>query len=119
MILKSFKNFIPKFRLFNLSTKNRASRKNCLIMKEYETERTEFNKKFKDTRKNIQKNYWEAQSKIENEWLENYVKEITDKKYRDDARQRNSIITNAFVCYESIVIYCFKIEKRNRLPAEL
>jgi hypothetical protein len=88
-------------------------------MKNFEEERKEFNKNLKETRKKITKTFWEDQTKIENDWLDNYVKDIKGKKYRDDARQRNSIIRNSFVCYEGMVNNFVYKEKRNRLPTKL
>jgi hypothetical protein len=105
MILKSFgRNLLNfKHKIISVSNKNRGYRQNVEIMKDYQEERKEFNKNYKETLKKITKTYWEDQTKIENDWLENYVKDIKGKKYRDDARQRNSIIRNSFVCYEGIV----------------
>lgn len=115
MILKSFgKNLLNfKNKLISISIKNRGYGQKTEIMKNYEEERKEFKKNFKENRKKIQKTYWEDQTKIENDWLDNYVKDIKEKKYKDDARNRNSIIINSFVCYEGIVKIYFKKEKRN------
>ena len=73
----------------------------------------------KETRKNIQKVYWETQTKIENEWLEGHNKSVCEKKYRDDARNRNSIIRNSFVCYENIVKIINLLSKKKLITSKI
>jgi predicted acetyltransferase len=73
------------------------------LTKEYERERGEYNRAKKEMLKQHTKDFWEEQTRVENEWLEDFIKTQKEKKIRDDAKLRNSIIMNSFICYENIV----------------
>ena len=91
-------------------------RSNRELSKEYEKEKGEYNRAKKDMLKKHTQDFWEDQTKVENEWLENFQKLHKEKKKRDDAKLRNTIIKNSFACYQNIVcynFYFFKIYPQN------
>jgi hypothetical protein len=96
----------PKHQLtFSLIKNFGMYRGNRGLTKEYERERGEYNRAKKEMLKQHTKDFWEEQTRVENEWLEDYIKTQKEKKIRDDAKLRNSIITNSYICYENIVIF--------------
>jgi hypothetical protein len=68
-----------------------------------ERERGEYNRAKKDMLKKHTQDFWEDQTRVENEWLENFTKLHKEKKFRDEAKLRNTIIRNSFACYQNIV----------------
>jgi hypothetical protein len=78
-------------------------RANRELSKEYEREKSEYKKATKEMRKQHTQDFWEQQTKVENEWIENFLKVQKEKKFRDDAKLRNTVIKNSFQCYENIV----------------
>lgn len=93
------------FNLQKLSTKNFAIYRSGLLRKDYEKEKAVYNKEKKELMKKIQQEFWEEQTKVENEWLLNFLKVQKEKKRRDDAKLRSSIIKNSMICYSHIVIF--------------
>jgi hypothetical protein len=78
-------------------------RGNRELSKEYEKEKGEYNRAKKVMLKQHTQDFWEEQTRVENEWVENFLKIQKDKKFRDDAKLRNTIIKNSFQCYQNIV----------------
>jgi hypothetical protein len=78
-------------------------RSNRELVKDFERERGEYNRAKKEMLKKHTQDFWEEQTKVENEWLENFTKLHKEKKFRDEAKLRNTIIKNSFVCYQNIV----------------
>jgi hypothetical protein len=83
--------------------KNFAINRSGMLRKEYEKEKAIYNKEKKVLMKKIQKEFWEEQTKVENDWILNFIKSQKEKKRRDEAKLRSSIIKNSMVCYENIV----------------
>jgi len=78
-------------------------RSNRELSKDFERERGEYNRAKKEMLKKHTQDFWEDQTKVENEWLENFTKLHKEKKFRDEAKLRNTIIKNSFACYQNIV----------------
>lgn len=78
-------------------------RGNRELSKDFERERGEYNRAKKEMLKKHTQDFWEDQTKVENEWLENFTKLHKEKKFRDEAKLRNTIIKNSFACYQNIV----------------
>jgi hypothetical protein len=75
----------------------------------YEKERAIYKKEKKAMLKQHTQDFWEEQTKVENEWLQDFMKTQKDKKRKDDAKLRSSIIRNSFICYQNIVSKFFLI----------
>lgn len=105
MMIRSLtkKYAIASHKMIDLTKKYRHGRAGPEYMKPYEKERAEFKIKMKETRAKITKEYWDEQTRIENNWLEEHNMRLKEMKIRNDARERNSIIRNSFVCYEMMV----------------
>jgi hypothetical protein len=99
--------------LQNLSFKNFAIYRSGQLRKEYDKEKGVYNKEKKAMIKRIQQEFWEEQTKVENLWLLDFLKTQKEKKRKDDAKLRSSIIKNSMVCYNNIVII-IKINIINR-----
>jgi hypothetical protein len=69
-------------------------RSNRELSKDFERERGEYNRAKKEMLKKHTQDFWEDQTKVENEWLENFTKLHKEKKFRDEAKLRNTIIKN-------------------------
>jgi len=109
---KSFlnSNVSANSQLFNmqkLSTKKFAIYRSGLLRKDYEKEKAIYNKEKKELMKKTQQEFWEEQTKVENEWLLNFLKIQKEKKKRDDAKLRSSIIKNSMICYSHIVLFSY------------
>ena len=102
------------FNLQKLSAKKFAINRSGLLRKDYEKEKAVYNKEKKQLMKKIQQEFWEEQTKVENEWLLNFLKIQKEKKKRDDAKLRSSIIKNSMICYSHIVIFYLFILIENR-----
>jgi hypothetical protein len=92
------------FNLRKLPAKNFAIYRSGLLRKDYEKEKAVYNKEKKELMKKIQQEFWEEQTKIENEWILNFLKTQKEKKKRDEAKLKSSIIKNSMICYNNIVI---------------
>lgn len=80
-----------------------AYRSNPALSVPYEREKAEYKKARKEMNKKHIQDFWEEQTKVENEWLNEFMKEQKEKKRRDDAKMRTKLIKNAFKCYQNIV----------------
>lgn len=87
------------------TSKNFSIYRSGRLRKEYEKEKAVYNKEKKQMMKKIQQEFWEEQTKVENEWLLNFLKTQKEKKKKDDAKLRSSIIRNSMTCYLNIVLY--------------
>jgi hypothetical protein len=85
------------------------------LQKEYEKEKAEYNKQKKETIRNHQKQYWEEQTKIENDYLEEFTIANKRKKMILDGKHRNGMIKNAMLCYKNIQ---FEIERQQKFIAK-
>jgi hypothetical protein len=95
MFKKLHKTHIQKFFF---STRRRTN-----LTDQYEIEREEYEKKMKEYRQRHREEFWAAQSEIENKWIEEFLKTQKEKKVRDDAKLRSTIIRNSMACYNNIV----------------
>lgn len=100
-----FKNIFCKNQsLFQTLEKSFGTGRGSQITKAYEQEKGEYKKMKNEYIKKHQKDFWEEQTRIENERIEEFMSIQKEKKHRDDAKLRSSIIINSKRCYDSIVI---------------
>src|SRR5690242_8701199 len=108
----SFKKNILSGNITNIYTKSFGMyRGNPALSVPYEKERAVYKKEKKEMLKQHTKDFWEEQTKVENLWLQDFMKTQSDKKKKDDAKLRTSIIKNSFKCYQNIVNLIFYILK--------
>lgn len=74
------------------------------LTKAFELERGAYKKAKNEYIKKHQRDFWEEQTKVENDRIEEFMKVQQEKKKRDDAKLRSSIIINSKRCYDSMVI---------------
>jgi hypothetical protein len=101
-----FKKNIQEINFVNnikLSNKNFSYNKRTNLTVEYEIEKAEYEQKMKEYRQRHKQEFWEEQSRIENKWIEEFMKTQKEKKKRDDAKLRTTIIRNSMACYNNIV----------------
>ena len=84
------------------------------LTRTFEVERAAYKKAKNEYIKKHQKDFWEDQTRVENNRIEEFMKVQQEKKRRDDAKLRSSIIINSQRCYESMVLK-FYITKKLRL----
>jgi len=75
------------------------------LTRAFELERGAFKKAKNDYIKKHQRSFWEEQTKVENDRIEEFLNVQKEKKRRDDAKLRSAIIINSKRCYESMVIH--------------
>jgi hypothetical protein len=80
-----------------------AYRDNVAITKEYQKEKSQYKNLRKQMNKQHINDFWTEQTKVENDWLEDFFKIQSEKKRKDDAKLRNTIIKNSYAIYSSIV----------------
>jgi hypothetical protein len=81
------------------------------LMAQYELEREEYNQKMKEYRDMHRKTFWEEQTKVENAYIEEFLKTQKEKKIRDDDKLRTSVIRNSMACYNNIVKFFLNFRK--------
>ena len=105
-----FLGFTRNFNyLYNIGVKKSfgAYRGNPALSREFENDRAEYKKLRKEANKQHTNDFWTEQTKIENEFLENFEKIQKEKKVRDDAKLRTSMIKSSFQIYSQIVNFKF------------
>ena len=106
-----FKNFFLKnqnIQLILQKSYGTTGRGNQLT-RAFELERGSYKKAKNEYIKKHQRDFWEEQTKIENQRIEEFMVVQSEKKKRDDAKLRSSIIINSKRCYDSIVKIIFLI----------
>ena len=83
--------------------KNFSTGRGTKMNKEFEKDIKEYKKAKNETMKSHRMEFWEEHTKTENLWLEEFLKTGREKKQLDDAKHRNSIIKNSFICYNEMV----------------
>ncbi len=104
-----FKNFFKNQNIQKIIHKSFGTGRGGQLTKAYEVEKSQYKKLKNEYIKKHQKDFWEEQTKVENERIEEFLKVQGEKKKRDDAKLRSSIIINSKRCYESIVKINFQI----------
>lgn len=79
------------------------------LTKIYEKEVATYKKTKNEYIKRHQQEFWEEQTRIENQRIEEFMTIQKEKKRRDDDKLRTSIILNSKRCYDSIVNFILKI----------
>lgn len=75
------------------------------LTRAFELERAAYKKTKNEYIKKHQREFWEEQTKVENNRIEEFMKIQQEKKKRDDAKLRSSIIINSKRCYDSMVFF--------------
>jgi hypothetical protein len=99
----SYLNNNYKINIFLKISMNFSSGRGSQLTKNYEKELGEYKKLKKNYIKRHQKEFWEEQTKVENNTIEEFYSIQKEKKKNDDAKLRTSIIINSHRCYENMV----------------
>lgn len=91
-------DFITKFSL-----KNFGGYRSNRLNHQYELEKGVYNKQKKETLKKHTQDFWEEQTKVENEWIQEFQRVQKEKKIRDENKYRTSFIRQSYMTYISIV----------------
>jgi len=101
-----FKKIFNKLNIYSIFQKSFGSTgRGSQLTRGFELERAAYKRAKNEYIKKHQTDFWEEQTKVENERIEEFIKVQKDKKKRDDSKLRSSIIINSKKCYESMVIY--------------
>lgn len=65
---------------------------------EYEKEKAEYQQKYKETIKDLKKQYWIDQTKAENDYIEFYRFQMGEKKYVDECKDRKWMVVESWKC---------------------
>lgn len=105
-----FKNLLKNQNIQSIAHKfyGTTGRGNQLT-RAFELERSTYKKAKNEYIKKHQKDFWEEQTKVENDTIEEFMNIQKEKKRRDDAKHRSAIIINSKRCYETMVIKTFSI----------
>jgi hypothetical protein len=91
-----------KNNIYKITSQCFSYRRRTNLTEQYEIEKAEYEKKLKEYRQKHREDFWAEQSKIENKWLEEFMKTQKEKKRRDEDKLRSSIIKNSMACYNNI-----------------
>ena len=101
--------------MLKLNLLNKLKINNCLyhsisknyrksdIIQDYDKEMVVYKKNLKEARKLNQRLFWENQTQVENEFIEEHREIQANKHYRDTAKFNNSIIKDAMKTHRNIV----------------
>lgn len=103
-----FKNLFSKNSYINHIIKGNSNKffssgRGSQLTKNYEKEIGEYNKLKKNYLKKHREDFWEEQTKVENNTIDEFYSVQKQKKKNDDAKLRTSVIINSYRCYENMV----------------
>ena len=82
---------------------------------EVKAEMVQYKLDYKKTVKRLRDEYWERQTEIENEWIEDYRERRKDKEERDLRRFRTSIVKIAMHTHNHVEDLKQREDKRNKM----